>query len=207
MALISITNLNLTYGNKPVAVDFNLQVEKGDKVVIKGHSGKGKSSLLNVLMGFERTYSSGSVYFEDVLLDKNTINHFRSKIAWVPQETAFLKGPVQEIIMLPFTFKNNKELQPTKAEILTLFDLLGLGHEILDKKSDAISGGEKQRVALVTALLLKKEILILDEPTSALDEQTKGSVADFILGDKNRTVISASHDALWIAKCNKVKEL
>jgi len=72
---------------------------------------------------------------------------------------------------------------------------------------DEISGGQKQRILLASALLLKKNILIIDEPTSALDEKNKKLITDIILNQKDLSVIAVSHDPYWIKNSNKIIDL
>lgn len=207
MAYIIFENLNLRFGKTGILTNFNLTVEKGDKLVFKAASGTGKTTLLNVLLGFERRFESGRILFENQALDGVSIKPFRQMISWVPQDTGFFRGKVSAFLDWPFSFKANKHLKPSTEEVLRILYELGLNEDILHKTTDSISGGEKQRMAIAVALLLKKDIFVADEPTSALDENSRDIVSRLILNNSALTVISASHDATWIDKCTKIVEL
>jgi ABC-type lipoprotein export system ATPase subunit len=79
--------------------------------------------------------------------------------------------------------------------------------ELLENKMQDVSGGEKQRIALVSCLLLQREILLLDEPTSALDSHSKSKVMDYLFANPKLTILSSSHDPEWIARCSKIVSL
>jgi len=207
MSYLLFKELSINYDNKIITNNFSLSVEQGDKLCIKGASGKGKTTLINAILGFERKWNSGALYFNDKLIDKATINSFRTHLSYLPQDVNFYKGSVNDFIYLPFTFKINKHLLPSEMAIWELFDIFTLDRTLLYKNMDTVSGGEKQRIALISILLLKKDILILDEPTSALDAVSKKAVIAYVMSQKTTTVISASHDVDWIAACNKIIEL
>ncbi len=201
--IISVNNVSISYEENIVIKKLSFQVKKSDKVVITGESGKGKSSILNVLLGFI-PISNGNIFFSDIELLPKNIGEIRSNIAWLPQETALHFNSVKEIIYSLFSLQKNKPNTPSKADIHQLLSQLNISSILLDKEMDEISGGQKQRVLLAAALLLKKEILIIDEPTSDLDEKNKKLITDFILTQKELTVIAVSHDPYWIKHSNKI---
>ena len=201
--LISVNNISISYEENKVLNNFSFQIAKGDKVVITGESGRGKSSILNALLGFI-PISNGNIYFSDLELSPKNIGEIRSSIAWLPQETALHFDSVKEIIYSLFSLQINKPNTPSKTEINKLLQILNIAPELLDKEIDEISGGQKQRILLAGALLLKKEILIIDEPTSDLDEKNKKLITDFILSQKELTVLAVSHDAYWIENSSKI---
>lgn len=200
--LISVNNISISYDENEVVKNLSFQLSKGDKAVITGESGKGKSSILNALVGFI-PISNGNIFFSNVELLPKNIGEIRSNIAWLPQETALHFDSVKEIIYSLFSLHKNKPNTPSKAEIHQLLNKLNISPVLLDKEIDEISGGQKQRILLAGALLLKKEVLIIDEPTSDLDEKNKKLITNFILTQKELTVIAVSHDAYWIENSNK----
>ena len=201
--IVSVNNLFVNYEENEVIKNLSFQISKGDKAVITGESGRGKSTILNTLLGFV-PISKGEISFFDKKLTAKNISKIRSRIAWLPQETALHFDSINDIIYSLFSLKINKPNTPSKTEIDQIFNQLNILPNLLDKEIDEISGGQKQRILLAGALLLKKDILIIDEPTSDLDEKNKKLITDFILSLKDITVIAVSHDAYWIEKSSKI---
>lgn len=201
--MVIIDNLNISFGKEEVYKDFSLSVNKGDKLAITGESGKGKSTLLNALAGFIPHYK-GELIVDETVLSSKTVHEIRSKIAWLPQDTSLDLGSVEELLLAPFQFEQNRANQPSKNEISTIFNAFDLSEELLSKKVNEISGGQKQRVILASCILLKKPLLLIDEPTSALDNTVKEKVTDYILNQENTTVLAVTHDRYWIEKSDKV---
>ena len=201
--IVSVNNLFVNYEENEVIKNLSFQISKGDKAVITGESGRGKSTILNTLLGFV-PISKGEISFFDKKLTAKNISEIRSRIAWLPQETALHFDSINDIIYSLFSLKINKPNTPSKTEIDQIFNQLNILPNLLDKEIDEISGGQKQRILLAGALLLKKDILIIDEPTSDLDEKNKKLITDFILSLKDLTVIAVSHDAYWIEKSSKI---
>ncbi len=204
---ISFKDITIRFGNKIIVENFNLCINSGDRVVFKGPSGKGKSTLLQALLGFQKNWGGGQIFFKGRIVDKHTIGLLRRSLSYTPQEVNFYKGTALDFIMLPFAFKNNTSLRPDMQRIKELGQLLELDDDIFSKDTQMLSGGEKQRIALISSMLLQKSIWLLDEPTSALDSRSRALVADMILKPSAQTIISASHDDYWIEKCNKIIEL
>lgn len=185
---------------------LTFDIEKGDKLSFKGKSGSGKTSLLNIITGFVRP-ATGTVLFDGSPLTKSNLNDLRKKLAYLPQQISFNSYGVQQFLEMPFGFANNKNLTPNKKNILEYFSLFDLNHDLMNSKMQEISGGEKQRVALISCLLLQREILLLDEPVSALDKNSKKKVIDYLFTKDDLTIISASHDPAWVDACNKIIDL
>jgi len=201
--IIAVNNISISFEDNEVIKNLSFQVEKGDKVVITGESGRGKSSILNALLGFIEI-SAGSISFFDKELSAKNISEIRSSIAWLPQETALHFDTVSEIIYSLFSLKINKPNTPSEAQVNQMLNDLNISPDQLDKEMDEISGGQKQRILLAGALLLKKDVLIIDEPTSDLDEKNKKTITDFILLQKDLTVVAVSHDPYWIEHSSKI---
>lgn len=204
--LLAFENISISFDHKPLISGLTFSVQQGDKVVIRGESGSGKSSLLNTLTGFTRP-SSGTILFEDTELHVENFNKFRKQIAFLPQQVSFNNLDVRSFIELPFGFQRNKSSFPSEEKIKLLFTEFSLKHDILNSRMQDISGGEKQRVALISCLLLGRNILLLDEPTSALDSQVKQKVMDYIFKQDELVVISASHDPEWVERCTQIVDI
>lgn len=204
--MININNLNISFKDENIYNDFSLSLHKGEKLAITGKSGKGKSTLLNLLAGFITDFK-GDIIIEDIVLNSNNIMDIRKLIAWLPQETALSYNTVNELFFSPFNFAVNKNKKPTEKEVSEIFNIFELAPELLKKAVKNISGGQKQRILLASCLLLKKPLLLIDEPTSALDESIKKKVADYILNNKDITVIAVTHDSYWINNSDKIINL
>lgn len=204
--LISFENISIGYNGKPLLEGLSFDIAAGDKLALKGESGSGKTSLLNVVTGFVRP-TSGRMLLHNEESNQDNIRALRRQIAWLPQQINFSDYDVKGFLELPFTFSANKSIRPDREKIMELFAFLGLKPGLIDNTMQDVSGGEKQRIALVSCLLLERQILLLDEPVSALDDASKKLVMDYLFSQKELTIISASHDADWVARCNKVINL
>ena len=204
--VIQVKNIKIAYGSQIVIENLNFEVEEGQKVAITGESGKGKSTVLNVLAGFT-PFQSGEILLFDKSLDETNIAFIREQLAWLPQETALHFDSVQEMIDAPFEFAANEVNKPTQSQIQEVFENLRLPLELLEKTPATISGGQRQRILLASSMLLKKPLLITDEPTSALDEANRQRITDYVLSNKELTVIASTHDKYWMEKSDKIIEL
>lgn len=200
--MIQISNLNLNFGSENIFTDFSLHIDKGEKIAISGESGKGKSTLLNILSGFITSYT-GNITIDKININSNTINEIRKLTAWLPQDISLNVETVEEMFLAPFNFSLNKSKHPNEEQISETFTNLCLSDKLLAKKVKEISGGQKQRILIATCLLLNKPILLIDEPTSALDDKIKKKVTDYIIGQQNLTVVAVTHDNYWINKSDK----
>ncbi|MFC1561453.1 ATP-binding cassette domain-containing protein [candidate division KSB1 bacterium] len=204
--MIRFDNVTIRFNDKVVIRDFSLDINKGDKIVIRGKSGIGKSTLFRLILGFAKP-EKGSVLFEEKKLDKQTVWDVRKKIAYVSQDLDIAEGTVRSIIEQTFEFKHNEHLRPGLSDIQRLFDLFELDRSILDKEYSELSGGEKQRVAIVVSILLKRDIFLLDESTSALDDKLSIKVIDYFLNKTEWTVVAISHGVEWERNNAKVISL
>ena len=202
MEMLSIQNLSIKYDGKAILSDFNLSVAKGDKILLKGRSGIGKSTLFRLIMGFG-VQSFGTISLDGILIDSSSVWDVRKRIAYVSQDTDIGDGKVGDLIDEIFSFKANKDVLYHGQLENVMYDL-SLPHEILYKEYMKLSGGEKQRIALVIALLSGKDIFLLDEVTAELDSVLKQKVVDIFFGNPEWTVLSISHDGEWETRNAKV---
>lgn len=201
---LTLENVSKTYptpkGEYPVLRDINLRVDAGEFVCIVGHSGCGKTTLLNMVSGFTQP-TSGSVKLKGQPItapgpDRMVVFQGYALLPWLTvYENVYLA--VQSV----FPQKSQSEKHRIVEEHL---DLVGLG-EAAQKYPSQISGGMKQRVAIARALAIRPEVLILDEPFGALDAITKEELQEELLRiwDEHRcTVLMITHDideALFLA--------
>ena len=157
--MIEFNNITFIYDNKPLMQHFSCCISSGEKVVLYGPSGHGKSTLLASVAGFVLP-DEGSIRINGKILDSVAIQQIRRITAWLPQEFTLPFETVEELIAAPFRLKINQPSRPTKETILNHFARLGLEPELYEKRSIEISGGQRQRIMLmITALLNKSQDL------------------------------------------------
>lgn len=196
--IISINKLSKKYhskGETTAIKNLTLSVKEGEYLAIVGPSGCGKSTLLSILSGIEKK-SSGSI-----ILHKDNI-----KFGYMLQEDCLF--PWLNILdNCLLGLKINKEItKENKEYVIKLLNDYGL-HDFIYSYPNSLSGGMRQRVALIRTLAIKPDILLLDEPFSALDYQTRLALSDDVykmIKDNQKTVIMITHDIAesiyWINK-------
>ncbi len=190
--MINFKNISLKFNDKIILNNFNLIVNAGEKILISGVSGKGKTTLLKLLLGFS-TPNSGNIFVDNLELNEQTINIIRNKIGYMPQSTPFLNVKVEKLIHTIFNYKENLKTKLDMSILIQTLKEFNLDSNILSKNINQLSGGEKQRLAFVIIILLDRKIWVLDEITSSLDQDMKEKVINYIL-NTNKTVILVSHD-------------
>ena len=196
--LIQVKNLTKKFKNGVVALnDCNLDIKKGEVVVIVGPSGSGKSTMLRSLNLLEEP-SSGQIFFDGVdIADKNVnINLHRQKMGMVFQHFNLFphKTIMENMTMAPMLTKGVSK-GDAKQRAQQLLDRVGLGDRG-DNYPAQLSGGQKQRIAIVRALAMQPEVMLFDEPTSALDPEMVGEVLDVMqsLAKEGMTMVVVTHE-------------
>ena len=203
--ILKVNNLNVAYNNHIVIRDFSMQLRRGEMVAITGASGSGKSSLLRALMGFV-PLTSGEIIFDGAQMHKGQMEKLRRQTAFLPQDLSFPCEWVSEVLETPFLFKNNKNTTVTKEMWQDSFQRLGLDEEIMDKRLNEISGGQRQRMLFAVIAMLDKELILLDEPTSALDSGSAMLVTEFIkeMCESGNSILAVTHDKQFAAECDRI---
>ncbi|MFB8330434.1 MULTISPECIES: amino acid ABC transporter ATP-binding protein [Bacillus] len=195
--LIEFRNVNKYYGNFQVLKDINVQVKKGEVVVVVGPSGSGKSTLLRCINQLE-TITDGELIVQNTEVHnvKTDMNELRRNIGMVFQHFYLYphKTVLQNITLAPI--KVNK-VSKEEAEQTAMFYLEKVG--IPEKASvypHQLSGGQQQRVAIARGLAMQPEIMLFDEPTSALDPEMIGEVLDVMktLAKEGMTMVVVTHE-------------
>jgi len=203
--MIKLKDITVKINDVYILKDFNLSVEKGEKVLISGKSGIGKSTLLKLLLGFTLP-DKGCITFDNTELDKKSIWEIRKRMAYVSQDLDIGQGEVKALIKEIFFLKTNSKSSFNNNELIKLLHYFELKEDILFKNYDELSGGEKQRIAIIISILLEREVFLLDEITSALDESLKQKVLNYFLDKKDITIIIISHDTDY-KKNNKFRTI
>ena len=195
--LIKIENLHKSFGKNEVLKGINLEIKRGEVVVIIGPSGSGKSTLLRSMNLLEEA-SQGKVIFEgvDITDKKNDLFAMREKMGMVFQQfNLFPNMTVMENITLsPIKTKGeSKEVAEKRAQ--ELLEKVGLP----DKATaypQSLSGGQQQRIAIARGLAMEPDVLLFDEPTSALDPEMVGEVLAVMqdLAKSGMTMVIVTHE-------------
>jgi ABC-type multidrug transport system ATPase subunit len=196
--MIEFQDISLSLDGKMIFDRFSASIEKGDKVSISGGSGRGKTSLINIILGYLQP-DDGEICIDGKPLAQN-IQEARNKIAWVPQNVNLPAKNGNELIEL-------MQLSGGKKLIAHYLQELGLEEKVLIKDFEKVSIGQKQRIVISIVLALQKPILLLDEPTASLDEKSIHRLIRVIRGLHASTIISATHNPLWLQHSDKVIEL
>ena len=196
-AILKVMNLTKKYDDLTVINGLNLEVKKGEVIVIVGSSGCGKSTLLRCLNGLE-DIQGGSIKLEgtEVLKTSKNISEIRRRIGMVFQSYELFPhmNVLDNILLAPVkVLKRNKE--EAKEEALALLKRVGLS-EKASAYPRQLSGGQKQRIAIVRSLIMHPEVLLFDEVTAALDPEMVREVLDVILGlaDEGKTMLIVTHE-------------
>lgn len=195
---IKIKNMGCQYENVNVLEKINLNIKDGEFLGVIGANGAGKSTLLKSIVGLVKY--SGSIKIFENEIKKLNMKDICKIVGYVSQNPSdyISKDTVYE--ELAFTL-NNYGITNEKV-IDEVLEMLEIAH-IRDKNPRDVSGGEKQRVALASILVLKPKILLLDEPTRGLDSEIKKSLGKFlkILNKSGTTIIMVTHDIDFAAEC------
>ncbi len=198
--MLKINSLSKKFDQNIVLKNIDLEVKKGEVVVLIGPSGTGKSTLLRCINILEKA-DSGSLTIGDLNVDlanlhKKDILKIRRKTAMVFQNyNLFNNKTVIENITEPLIVVKKIDKESANKIALEKLKLVGI-EEKKDEYPSRLSGGQKQRVAIARALAVEPEVILMDEPTSALDPELVGEVLDVIrsLAKAHMTMIIVSHE-------------
>jgi len=186
-------DLDIRFGKQVVLHGFSLSLGPGEKALLTGPSGCGKSTVLRCFLGFV-VPDAGLVSIEGATLTADTVWRLRQRVAYVGQEPDLGTGTTAQAIERPFHYRVNASLRHNLDRIAELFEQFHLSRDLLHKDIGSLSGGEKQRIALVSAILLDRRVFLLDEVTSALDRVSKQAVVDYFRGRQDATALIVAHD-------------
>lgn len=211
---IRIEHLSYAYPEgTEVLKDFCCTIRKGEYVGICGESGRGKSTLFNLLLGFI-TPDKGTIRIDDKPFADMPRQEWHRRVGYVQQEVFVLDGTLAENIALGCRSVDKERV----AEIVRLVRLDAWVDELpqgmdtpLGEGGGRLSGGQKQRVGIARALYKKAEVLLLDEATSALDNETERAVNEMLLGlmreCRGLTVLTIAHRESSLAYCHRIIRL
>ena len=196
-SIIDFRNVSFAFSRKtPILTGVTLTIREGGFYLVQGPSGAGKSTFLRLINRLEEPLS-GEILFKGRPLSSYAPPLLRRSVLYVQQTPIVIDGSVRENLLLPFSFKNNTEIeQPADGRLKTLLaDFLlhdvGLGDNAL-----TLSLGQLQRLCFIRGSLLSPDVLLLDEPTSALDRESGGvleSMVERLNIESGLTVLTVTH--------------
>ncbi|HZD05148.1 MAG TPA: ATP-binding cassette domain-containing protein [Longimicrobiales bacterium] len=182
---------------------LDLAVEPGERVALVGPSGSGKTLLLRALAALD-ALDEGRILLDGRLLEEWPVPRYRARVSYVPQRTTLAEGTVEANLRLPFDFQVHAGRAWDRERALELLEALDRGEGFLHKRSEDLSGGEEQIVALVRNLLVDPGILLLDEPAASMDadlaRRAEGLVETWREEDARRAVVWTSHQVDRVAR-------
>lgn len=210
--LIKICNLKKEYGHKVIFDNYNFYLNENEYVIILGKSGQGKSTLLNIIGLLDDEYN-GQYYLvgNDVrnIKDKQKSKLRNEMFGFIFQNYNLIDDlNVIDNIYLPYCYSKNRLGKEEKKHISMLIKEFKLD-DIKSSKVKSLSGGEKQRVAIVRALVLNPLIIIADEPTGNLDCENEKIVMDFLrkMKEKGKSIVMVTHNLNIIKDCDRIIDL
>ena len=196
-ALVSLNAVNKHYGQLHVLKDINLQVRKGEVVVVIGPSGSGKSTLCRAINRLE-TIDNGDIRIDGKVLPEEgkELARLRADVGMVFQSFNLFahKTILENVTLGPIKVKGMSKGEADK-EAMALLERVGVGHQA-PKLPAQLSGGQQQRVAIARALAMKPKVMLFDEPTSALDPEMINEVLDVMveLAREGMTMMCVTHE-------------
>ena len=204
MSTVKIENISKKFGSKEIFKNFNMEIEEGDFVCISGESGKGKSTLLNMI-GLLDMPDSGNIIINGKknvkFSSKDGRELMKNKISYIFQNFGLVDDQTVEYnlkISGKFSGKNKKN------DLENALERVGLNKNMLNQKIFTLSGGEQQRVALARIYLKDSDMILADEPTGSLDANNRNKVMEILkdLNNSGKTVVIVTHDE-EVVKCAK----
>jgi ATP-binding cassette, subfamily B, bacterial MsbA len=206
---IKFNNINFKYNSKEknVLKDINLNISGGKMTSLVGHSGSGKSTILNLIPRFYDS-QNGDIHIDNQSIYKIKIKSLRSKISLVSQDTTLFDDTIKNNIAYAGSNITNEEIIAAAK--------LSYSHEFIDKLPNKyetiigengirLSGGEKQRLSIARAMIKKSPIILLDEATSSLDAETESKIQDALkMLTKGKTTIVIAHRLSTILNSDQI---
>lgn len=202
MNIFQLQSVGLSDKDKSILTDISFTVAEGERLTLVGPSGSGKSSILKLLAGLTSA-TSGTIFFQGRDIAELDMPTYRREVSYCFQQPVLFGQTVQDNLQFPFTIR---QLAFDQTKALKALESVHLAPKFLSKKITELSGGEKQRVALIRNLLFEPKVLLLDEISAGLDAETK-AIVNKLLADyqaAGNTLIEVTHDQSEIDAAQKI---
>lgn len=208
---IQIDNISFSYNNKKVLKNFSTEINTGKLTGIKGDSGKGKSTLVHLILGFLDN-NEGDILFNGIKTTCDERKVYQDRVAYVKQQSLIMHESILDNIVL---FDENHDVNRlnTAIEASGLTDFVsqfknGI-HHVISEDGKNISGGQKQRIAIARALYKDADLIILDEPFNELDEISELKIIQHLkqLAQEGKMIILITHNSKSIGYCDTIINL
>lgn len=193
--MIEYKSISLKFNDRNLFENFNLKIEKNEKVLFTAPSGRGKTTLVKMLPGFIIP-DKGEILYKEQILSGKTMNNIRRELTYVSQDADIPKGKVEDVFKEVFHFHVNRQIGYQKENLKKWLEEFSLERDTLEKEVSSLSGGERQRLALIMGILLDREVWILDEITTGLDLELKTKIVETLLTFE-KTMLIVSHDEVY----------
>lgn len=203
----SLKNVSFKYQSKTILNNISLKIEPQTITAIVGKSGVGKTTLIDLISGFYKL-KSGTIEVENENLNNINLNHYRSQLGFVFQETFLFDGTIKENILIAKPNASEHEIKDAleKANVNEFLDQQPKGiNTLIGENGSKLSEGQKQRIAIARAFLVNPKVLFLDEATSSLDTHNQNLIAASIKKlMENRTIIIITHQLDTIKNADQI---
>lgn len=204
--LLDVQGITYAVQGRTLLAPVSLRLKAGDFLLLTGPSGSGKSTLLKILASLLAP-TAGQIRFENRDINSLRAEHYRQQVSYCFQTPQLFGDTVYDNLALPWQIRQQ---QPSRDTLMASLASVHLTADMLDKKVDQLSGGEKQRVGLLRNLQFLPKVLLLDEVTSALDEENKAVIHNLIqqqVEQQQLAVVWISHDPKEISDAKNVLRL
>lgn len=205
MAIIELKHVAYQVKDKQILQNISFTVKKNDFLTLVGPSGAGKSTILKLIANLISP-SAGEIRYQNKNINKLDPIAYRRQVSYCFQQPSLFGKTVKDNLLFPYQIRK-KEID--QQHLIDLLNRVDLGTDFLDKEITDLSGGEKQRVALIRNLVFLPKVLLLDEVTTGLDEDSKVIVHQLIkaIHDQGITIIQVTHDQDEIKAANNIVQI
>ena len=206
-ASLLFSDVHFSHGHKVILAGVSLEIPPNAITVLSGPSGAGKTTLIDLLIGFHRP-ASGSIRIGQTPLEEVDLTKWRAQIGYVPQELTLFHDTVRTNLTLGDTSITDEDIHAALKEAGATGFVEQLSHGLdtdVGEMGSKLSGGQRQRLSLARALVTKPKVLVLDEVTSALDPQTEAEIVENVARLRGHyTVIAITHRPAWAGVADRL---
>mgnify|MGYP002585421521 FL=1 len=205
MTIIELKNVNYQVGKQPILNNLYFGIKNGDFLTLIGPSGAGKSTIPKLIANLISP-SSGTIFYHGRDIQKLDSIKYRRQVMYCFQQPVLFGKTVKDNLSFPYQIRN-KEVDLARLD--SILKTVDLPAEFLNKEINSLSGGEKQRVALIRSIVFLPKVLLLDEVTTGLDGKSKEIVHRLIesVHRQGTTIVQVTHDQSEIQVAKNVLEI